>query len=290
MLRQTVHAQPVERSLTLQLYEKSSKMRKNNGFSWVRLDVDFLQHPKFMFLSPNAICLWLALLTFSGKHSLDGVIPESVVHELCKRYVRRNASVVHELCTPCASLKPLLRYENGAYILNDYLDYQESKNSINARRERLREAGRKGGLANSGKHNAKHNAKHEANAVNKADTDTDTELIKEKTIKKEKTKTHAPKGACALPQDFMITDSMRQWATENLPPIDLDAATAEWADYWHSTGQKRKDWTATWRNGMRKYIEWGKHQKTQNLTPHDQRVAALINKAQAYDQQQGTSW
>lgn len=264
-------------------------MRKNNGFSWVRLDVDILQHPKFMFLSPNAICLWLALLTFSGKHSLDGVIPESVVHELSKRYVRRNASIVQELCTPCASLKPLLRFENGAYILNDYLDYQESKNSIAARRERLREAGRKGGLANSGKHDAKHDAKHDGKhdgkEVYKADTDTDTELIKEKNKQKKKTPT-APKGASALSHDFTITNSMRQWATENLPPIDLDTATAEWADYWHSTGQKRKDWTATWRNGMRKYVEWGKHLPKPNptLNNRDQRIAQIIANAQTYDQ------
>jgi hypothetical protein len=52
---------------------------------------------------------------------------------------------------------------------------------------------------------------------------------------------------------------MRAWAAENVPLVDnLDAATAEFVDYWRAiAGSKgtKLDWVATWRNRMRQVQE-----------------------------------
>lgn len=61
-----------------------------------------------------------------------------------------------------------------------------------------------------------------------------------------------------LPADFTITPAMRTWATEHTPGLNLDIATEEFADYWRAVpGSKgvKLDWTATWRNDMRRKAE-----------------------------------
>jgi hypothetical protein len=58
--------------------------------------------------------------------------------------------------------------------------------------------------------------------------------------------------AHALPDSFVITEEMRAWARAEVPAVDVDRAFAEWADYWRGVGKPMKNWTAAWRNGMRK--------------------------------------
>ncbi len=59
-----------------------------------------------------------------------------------------------------------------------------------------------------------------------------------------------------IPDDFAITDDMRQWATTNgFAHHDLDKITAEFVDYWRGVaGAKalKTDWPATWRNWIRR--------------------------------------
>jgi hypothetical protein len=48
---------------------------------------------------------------------------------------------------------------------------------------------------------------------------------------------------------------MKLWAQENVPRVDVREQTKRFVDYWRSLpGQRgvRIDWTATWRNWMRK--------------------------------------
>lgn len=63
-------------------------------------------------------------------------------------------------------------------------------------------------------------------------------------------------GKTKVPENFEVTDRMREWAAEKAPGIDVDAATEQWADYWRSTGKLMSDWEATWRNGMKLHLKW----------------------------------
>jgi hypothetical protein len=65
-----------------------------------------------------------------------------------------------------------------------------------------------------------------------------------------------------LPDDFQITREMRIWASNNVPTLDLDSATEEWADYWKGEGGKKADWVATWRNGMKLKVKWDGERST----------------------------
>ena len=67
------------------------------------------------------------------------------------------------------------------------------------------------------------------------------------------------KGA-RIPEPFMLTAKMKQWARDEGITINIDKATREFVDYWRGVpGQKGKklDWEATWRNRMRELNERG---------------------------------
>jgi hypothetical protein len=55
-----------------------------------------------------------------------------------------------------------------------------------------------------------------------------------------------------IPKDFGLNAKMREWfAAQNFRYIEIEDATAEFIDYWKSIGKRKKNWVATWRNGMR---------------------------------------
>lgn len=61
-----------------------------------------------------------------------------------------------------------------------------------------------------------------------------------------------------IPDDFGISQEMRQWATEEIPKFDIDREFPKFRDYWRSqSGQRgvRKEWPAVFRNWMRRASE-----------------------------------
>jgi hypothetical protein len=99
------------------------------------------------------------------------------------------------------------------------------------------------------------------------DTDTDTEEVgganapgipPKPDDPPEKPKT---KRATRIPDDFEITDDMRRWAIEQgAGAIQVERETEKFRDYWQAAaGSKgvKLDWSATWRNWIRRGIEDG---------------------------------
>lgn len=64
-------------------------------------------------------------------------------------------------------------------------------------------------------------------------------------------KTRAPRKA-KIPTPFLVTGEMRTWAAESVPGVDLKTETEKFVDYWRGEATTKADWTATWRNWMRK--------------------------------------
>jgi len=55
-----------------------------------------------------------------------------------------------------------------------------------------------------------------------------------------------------LPDQFMVTKEMREWAQESVPAVGLKVETENFCDYWRGQGGTKVDWVATWRTWMRK--------------------------------------
>lgn len=82
------------------------------------------------------------------------------------------------------------------------------------------------------------------------------------TSKKELSNTPvAPKGAKGvagkLPDDWLLPDEWRQWAAEDAPKHagSIGREADKFADHWRSTGRRKLDWAATWRNWWRTACE-----------------------------------
>lgn len=55
-----------------------------------------------------------------------------------------------------------------------------------------------------------------------------------------------------IPDPFMLTAEMRQWAAEGAPAVDVKSETENFVDYWRGEAKTKADWPATWRNWMRR--------------------------------------
>ena len=95
--------------------------------------------------------------------------------------------------------------------------------------------------------------KRPSNAI---DTDTDTESD---------TKKVNNKRGSRLAQDWFLSKSMGEWATQERPDLDVRQVAEQFKDYWVAkAGQKgvKLDWDATWRN-------WVRNTKAVKPNPYD---------------------
>lgn len=99
---------------------------------WIRLDVNFPEHPKVIGLTPNAFRLHILALCYSSRNATDGYVPT----EFVRGNDRRAAAelVTRKLWEP---------HPDGAgWHIHDYLEWQESKADRDARTRAARRAAR----------------------------------------------------------------------------------------------------------------------------------------------------
>ncbi len=65
------------------------------------------------------------------------------------------------------------------------------------------------------------------------------------------------KPASGVPESFDVSDEMAQWAVaEGLPAEQVLPETAKCLDHFRGKGAVKADWMATWRNWIRKSVEY----------------------------------
>lgn len=253
---------------------------------WVKISLDLPRHPKMMQISVPARWLFIEMLCYCSEYMTDGVVPEVVAKRLATNTASDTLSGLHSLMLSKELSKKTskmlssslgvglqelaehlinelksngdpatLSYENGAYLIHDYLGHQASRKDILARQERLREAGRRGGLA-KGKQNAKQDpskmlSKGSSENVADKDKDIDIDISKEKIYKKETQPLPAKtrKRATPLPADWEPNPTHARIALER--GIDLEAQAEKFRDYARAHGKAYRDWDAGFRNWLR---------------------------------------
>lgn len=110
-----------------------SATRKASG-AWIRMAVDFPDHPKALELSPDACWMYVCGLMYAGKYLTDGVIPK-----------RKLSSLAHNVKDYRTATRQLL--ESGLWewdgdetnvIIHDYLEWQTSRKEVDDSREAAR--------------------------------------------------------------------------------------------------------------------------------------------------------
>jgi hypothetical protein len=243
-------------------------------------------HPKMLAVSVPARWLFMEMLCYCSEYMTDGVVPEVVAKRLATNTASDTLSGLHSLMLSKELSKKTskmlssslgvglqelaehlinelksngdpatLSYENGAFLIHDYLGHQASRKDILARQERLREAGRRGGLA-KGKQNAKQDpskmlSKGSSENVADKDKDIDIDISKEKIYKKETEPLPAKtrKRAVPLPADWKPNPTHARIALER--GIDLEAQAEKFRDYARAHGKAYRDWDAGFRNWLR---------------------------------------
>ena len=88
-----------------------------------------------------------------------------------------------------------------------------------------------------------------------------------------------------IPEDFAVSDEMRQWADANgFGKYDLKAITEEFFDYWVAQpGSKgvKLDWVATWRNWLRRSNTFNRGQSASATTSKQEGLWARAQRRQA---------
>lgn len=260
---------------------------------WIKISLDLPMHPKMLAVSVPARWLFMEMLCYCSEYMTDGVVPEVVAKrlatntasdtlsglqsvmlskELSKKASKMLSDLLNAGLTELAEhlLNELksngdpstLSYENGTYLIHDYLDHQASRKDILARQERLREAGRRGGLAR-GKQDAKRSAsKMLSKGSSEIQADKDKDISKEKIYKKETEPLPAKtrKRAVPLPADWKPNPTHARIALER--GIDLEAQAEKFRDYARAHGKAYRDWDAGFRNWLR-----SDYTKPENLSP-----------------------
>ena len=118
--------------------------------------------------------------------------------------------------------------------------------------------------------------KRPSNAI---DTDTDTEQIQKKVNNKRGSR---------LAQDWFLSKSMGDWATQERPDLDARQVAEQFKDYWIAqAGQKgvKLDWDATWRNWVRntKAVKPNPYDAVRLTVPSKNEPDAALEKIKADD-------
>ena len=118
--------------------------------------------------------------------------------------------------------------------------------------------------------------KRQSNAI---DTDTDTEQIQKKVNNKRGSR---------LAQDWFLSKSMGDWATQERPDLDARQVAEQFKDYWVAqAGQKgvKLDWDATWRNWVRntKAVKPNPYDAVRLTVPSKNEPDAALEKIKADD-------
>lgn len=144
-------------------------MAKLKGQLFARLALDYFDHPKIARLSPEAVVAHLEMLVYSRKYLTDGVIPMRIA-------MRYALHVVDELASNDPVNPSVIKNEDGSLILHGYSDFQETREEVESRRNKGKQAAQSrwtGDATSNATGNASSNA--EPNATSNTETETETE-------------------------------------------------------------------------------------------------------------------
>lgn len=241
--------------------------------SWFKVDDSFHGHPKVLSIPRRdrlaAIGLWATAGSWCAQHLTDGRFGRHMIEEFGGAEKHATALVRVGLWEENA---------DGSLSFHDWIDWQPTREHVLERRaaeakrkqdwrDRKREKATRpqsvpaGQERDTGGTDAGTDAGVRDSSALPDPTRPDPTVVPNGT-----TNTTAPrKRGTRIADDFTADDDMRQWAAECTPGLDVDAATAEFVDYWRAvpgTKGTKLDWTATWRNRMREV-----HGRRRHLRP-----------------------
>jgi len=240
--------------------------------AWFRVDDGFATSPKVLRIPRSqrlaAVGLWTIAGAWSSQHLTDGEIPTYMLEEW-------GADVSHG--TALVTVGLWVETVDG-YCFHDWSDYQPSRVDVRAGRERERarkEAWRAKKAEERGESpaNVPGVSRRDGTSLRRSPDPTQPNpSLPDPSISSE----GAAKRGQRLPEPFMVTAPMREWAAREVPTVAVDASTRRFVDHWRAeSGPKasKKDWVAAWRNWLRRDSE---HVRPGSKPSKDDRALTLL--------------
>jgi hypothetical protein len=208
---------------------------------WFKVDDGFHGHPKVMDLSLAAVGLWSLAGSWCAKYLTDGYVPS-------KTLPRLGGSPAEAMELQGADL---WEAAEGGWQFKDWSDYQPTKEEVEAERAAARarmkkvRAAKKGVGSGEQKENVAGSDGEVPIAPSQSPSPPDP--LPNGSVSPQKRGTR-------IPDPFVLTTAMRQWAATEVPAIDVDRATKQFVDYWRAASGRtatKKDWVAAWRFWLR---------------------------------------
>lgn len=216
---------------------------------YMTFPIDFWKHEKVRRLSDAAFRAFVEANGHSRERETDGVI------EVDDAEFIWDASALQELCKSHPT-RPLLYNDGESYVIRDYAEHQFTKADRDDLSQKRRAAAEKRWSNAS------------AEQVQSKPVQPDAEIGKGIGINPSSTKKGgAARRGTRIPEPFMLTHEMREWAAVEVPTVDADASTRRFVDYWRAesgTKATKLDWIATWRNWLRRDAD---SKRPNRLTP-----------------------
>lgn len=233
--------------------------------SWVKVDDNFDDHPKFLELSDAGLALWLRALAHANKHMTDGHVPIAFVRR------RGKTKTARELVEA-----GLWEESRGGYVIHDYLKLNDSRevrlrklDEARDRKERFkarkRVPGHEGNASGT-------RSEHVPNSVPNASpsrprnalptpllsdatpTLEDPPVVPQGTEPEVSTKNAKPKRAkprTSCPPGDTPADQVNRWLVDRkVPRLDdpeFGTEVAKMLDHHRAHGKLSADWAASWR-------------------------------------------
>jgi hypothetical protein len=103
---------------------------------WHRYEQNFINHPKFLVLSPGAICLWLEGKNYCDMHLTDGLIPRDAL----RTFRFQNRGRIDELLQTIDGYSGSLWESHPVgFKMHDYLNHNPCRDDVMARMDRADE-------------------------------------------------------------------------------------------------------------------------------------------------------
>ncbi|GGD33270.1 hypothetical protein GCM10010915_12070 [Microbacterium faecale] len=216
---------------------------------WFKVDDGFYTSRKVLSIPRScrlaAVGLWTMAGNWSGRELTDGRVPNYVLAELGATSRLRRALVEARLW---------LDHGSDGIEFNKWAEYQPTRSEVEADRAKAAERQRKWRERHKGE-TSNDTVSNGVTAPVTNGVSNDAPTRPDPTRTSNEVLEGARKRAHRIPDPFIVTGEMREWAAREVPGLDIDDSTSRFADYWRAeSGAKARklDWIATWRNWLRR--------------------------------------
>jgi hypothetical protein len=216
-----------------------------DGRLYAQFTLDFCDHEKIVPLSDAAFRCLVEATIWSRKRMTDGWLASRFA------VAKWGLEVLNELSTNDTD-KPSLEAREEGWQIRDFAEHQDTKEEIEARRERNKLNGQKGCLAKGKRVGKRPASKSASQPLAETETETHNSTTANAVVERPR------KRASRLPEGWYPPKDVITQMEAECPTVDFRVEHRKFIDYWMAKSGKdatKNDWNATWRNWIRRASE-----------------------------------